>query len=74
MSAAHGSLTAFTGDGDDPMTDARTVFSWFHHSLAPGAARLFALLGVHPGPDISAPAAASLTGSRPSWPNWPAHT
>ncbi|MEU8869485.1 AfsR/SARP family transcriptional regulator [Streptomyces umbrinus] len=65
LRATHGSLTAFTGDGDDPMTDARTVFSWSHHALAPGAARLFVLLGVHPGPDISAPAAASLTGLTP---------
>ncbi|MGP4012497.1 AfsR/SARP family transcriptional regulator [Streptomyces sp. 4N124] len=65
LRAAHGSLTAFTGDGDDPMTDARTVFSWSHHALTPGAARLFALLGLHPGPDISAPAAASLTGLTP---------
>ncbi|MGW2291228.1 BTAD domain-containing putative transcriptional regulator [Streptomyces phaeochromogenes] len=65
LRAAHGSLTAFTGDGDDPMTDARTVFSWSHHALTPGAARLFALLGVHPGPDISAPATAGLTGLTP---------
>src|SRR5262249_10244869 len=28
----------------------------------PVAARLFRLLGLHPGPDLSAPAAASLTG------------
>ncbi|WP_232838281.1 AfsR/SARP family transcriptional regulator [Streptomyces geranii] len=62
LAAAHGSLTAFTGDSDDPMTDARAVFSWSHRALGPGAARLFTLLGLHPGPDISVPAAAGLTG------------
>ncbi|MGW1213783.1 AfsR/SARP family transcriptional regulator [Streptomyces sp. NPDC002499] len=62
LAAAHGSLAAFTGDSNDPMTDARAVFSWSHHALTPGAARLLTLLGLHPGPDISAPAAASLAG------------
>ncbi|WP_328678464.1 tetratricopeptide repeat protein [Streptomyces sp. NBC_00322] len=60
LRAADGGLEAFTGD--DPMTDARAVFSWSHHALSSGAVRLFALLGLHPGPEFSAPAAASLTG------------
>ena len=47
--------------GDDPATQLRTVFSWSYHALAPDAARLFRLLGGHPGPDITGPAAASLT-------------
>jgi tetratricopeptide (TPR) repeat protein len=47
--------------GDDPATDIQAVFSWSYHSLTPAAARLFRLLGLHPGPDIAAPAAASLT-------------
>ncbi len=47
--------------GDDPTTDVRTVFSWSYHALTPDAARLFRLLGLHPGPDLAAPAAASLT-------------
>jgi tetratricopeptide (TPR) repeat protein len=38
----------------------RAVFSWSYHALDPGAARLFRLLGSHPGPDVSMPAAASL--------------
>jgi tetratricopeptide (TPR) repeat protein len=46
--------------GDDPATDVQAVFSWSYRSLSPAAARLFRLLGLHPGPDISAPAAASL--------------
>jgi len=47
---------------DDPATDVRAVFSWSYHALTPEAAQLFRLLGVHPGPDISIAAAASLAG------------
>jgi len=46
----------------DPATDPRSVFSWSYRHLSEPAARLFRLLGVHPGPDISLPAAASLAG------------
>jgi tetratricopeptide (TPR) repeat protein len=42
------------------------VFSWSYTTLTPPAARLFRLLGLHPGPDITAPAAASLTGLPPA--------
>ncbi len=45
---------------DDPMTDVHAVFSWSYRQLSPAAARLFRLLGLHHGPDITAPAAASL--------------
>ena len=48
--------------GDDPHTDVQAVFSWSYHALTPAAARLFRLLGLHPGPDIAAAAAASLAG------------
>ena len=44
----------------DPATELRTVFSWSFNTLSPGAARLFRLLGRHPGPDISTAAATSL--------------
>ena len=47
---------------DDSHADVRAVFSWSLHALAPPAARLFRLLGLHPGPYISAAAAASLAG------------
>lgn len=57
---ARGSLDAF--EGGDATTDVRAVFSWSYHSLGDDAARLFRLLGVHPGPYIAAPAAASLAG------------
>jgi DNA-binding SARP family transcriptional activator/tetratricopeptide (TPR) repeat protein len=52
--------------GDDTATDLRAVFSYSYHALSPAAARLFRLLGLHPGPDIGAPAAASLTGTTPA--------
>lgn len=46
----------------DPATTLRAAFSCSYHNLSPDEARMFRLLGVHPGPDISAPAAASLAG------------
>ncbi|WP_460523203.1 AfsR/SARP family transcriptional regulator [Flindersiella endophytica] len=54
------SLNAFAST--DPATDVRAVFSWSYRQLSTRAARLFRLLGLHPGPDISAPAEASLAG------------
>ncbi|HET8662353.1 MAG TPA: tetratricopeptide repeat protein [Micromonosporaceae bacterium] len=55
---ARGSLDAFPGA--DAATDVRTVFSWSYDALSAEAARLFRFLGIHPGPDITAAAAASL--------------
>ncbi|NEA66763.1 BTAD domain-containing putative transcriptional regulator [Streptomyces sp. SID12488] len=49
-------------DGGDPATQVRAVLSWSYDALSPAAAGLFRLLGLHPGPDVSAPAAASLAG------------
>jgi tetratricopeptide (TPR) repeat protein/transcriptional regulator with XRE-family HTH domain len=49
-----------------PGSDLRAVFSWSYRALSPDAARLFRLLGTHPGPDISAAAAASLAGLPPA--------
>jgi tetratricopeptide (TPR) repeat protein len=46
----------------DLASNVRAVFSWSGQQLSPAAARMFRLLGAHPGPDISAPAAASLAG------------
>jgi tetratricopeptide (TPR) repeat protein/DNA-binding XRE family transcriptional regulator len=56
----HGRLDAL--DTGDPASSLRAVFSWSYRQLSDPAARLFRLLGAHPGPDISAPAAASLAG------------
>jgi DNA-binding SARP family transcriptional activator/DNA-binding XRE family transcriptional regulator len=41
-------------------TDLRAVFSWSYQSLRAPAARVFRLLGLHPGPDVTVAAAASL--------------
>jgi tetratricopeptide (TPR) repeat protein/transcriptional regulator with XRE-family HTH domain len=49
----------------DPASDVRAVFSWSYTALTPQAARLFRLLGLHPGPDFSAAAAASLAAVPP---------
>jgi DNA-binding SARP family transcriptional activator/Tfp pilus assembly protein PilF len=46
--------------GDDPGTSVRGVFSWSVRHLEPGPARLLALLGLHPGPDLDRYAAAAL--------------
>ncbi|RLK25793.1 tetratricopeptide repeat protein [Micromonospora sp. M71_S20] len=46
----------------DAATDIRTVFSWSYRSLDATSARAFRLLGLHPGPDVSVPALASLAG------------
>jgi tetratricopeptide (TPR) repeat protein/transcriptional regulator with XRE-family HTH domain len=47
-------------DAGDPGSSVRAVFSWSYQQLSPEAARLFRLLGIHPGPDITVPAAAGL--------------
>ena len=52
-------------DAGEPAASVRAVFSWSYQALSPAAARIFRLLGVHPGPDISLPAAASLAGLTP---------
>jgi len=44
----------------DPATSLHQLLSWSDGQLSPSAARMFALLGVHCGPDITVPAAASL--------------
>jgi tetratricopeptide (TPR) repeat protein len=44
------------------VTDVRTVLSWSCQQLSSQANRVFRLLGLHPGPDISLLAAASLAG------------
>jgi tetratricopeptide (TPR) repeat protein/transcriptional regulator with XRE-family HTH domain len=48
--------------GEDAFTAVRSVFSWSYHSLPAAQARMFRLLGLHPGPDISTHAAAALAG------------
>lgn len=43
-------------------TSVRKVFSWSRASLSDLAGQMFCLLGLHTGPDITIPAAASLAG------------
>ncbi|WP_433247082.1 AfsR/SARP family transcriptional regulator [Streptosporangium sp. CA-135522] len=57
---ARGGLDAF--DSDDSATQVRGVFSWSYHTLGSAAAWLFRLLGLHPGPDLTISAVASLAG------------
>ncbi|WP_186316015.1 AfsR/SARP family transcriptional regulator [Catellatospora sichuanensis] len=46
--------------GWDAATNVRAVFSWSYRSLPDPAARMFRLLGLHTGPDLTPAAAASL--------------
>jgi tetratricopeptide (TPR) repeat protein len=49
--------------GDGPHGEAvRTVFTWSYRDLPGEAARMFRVLGLHQGPDISLAAAAAATG------------
>jgi tetratricopeptide (TPR) repeat protein len=51
---------------DDVESDAvRTVFAWSYRALPEPAARLFRLLGLHPGAEFCAAAAAALAGCTP---------
>jgi DNA-binding SARP family transcriptional activator/Flp pilus assembly protein TadD len=49
--------------GGDPGSAVRTVLSWSYRHLAAEPARTFRLLGLIPGPDLDAYAAAALTGT-----------
>jgi DNA-binding SARP family transcriptional activator/tetratricopeptide (TPR) repeat protein len=59
----HGRLDAFAAA--DAATDLRAVFTWSYRTLSPAAARLFRLLALHTGPDITAAAAGFLAGTPP---------
>jgi len=50
-------------DGAEPgdETSLHTVFDWSLNALRPQAARLFRILGLHPGESISIPAAAAMS-------------
>jgi tetratricopeptide (TPR) repeat protein len=52
-------------DTSDPASSVQAVFSWSYGQLSPDTATMFRLLGLHPGPDISVPAAASLAAIQP---------
>jgi hypothetical protein len=65
LRAAAGRLNAL--DTGDPAASIRAVFSWSTDHLTPAAARMFRLLGLHPGPAITAGAAAG-TGQKATAP------
>jgi len=61
LHSAPGRLDALeTGDA---ASSVREVLSWSCRQLSSTASRMFRLLGAHPGPDISVPAAASMLGA-----------
>jgi DNA-binding SARP family transcriptional activator/DNA-binding XRE family transcriptional regulator len=52
-------------DTGDPAVSVPTAFSTSYRQLTPATARIFRLLGPHPDPDITIPAAASLAETAP---------
>ncbi len=52
--------------GGDEHTAVRSVFTWSYRHLDPCAARMFRLLGLHPGPDLDLYAAATLADNAPT--------
>lgn len=56
-------LWAALSTGDEQDADAvRSVFAWSYRALPPDAARLFRLLGLHPGPALGLGAVSALAG------------
>ena len=64
LADAQGRLDAL--DAGDPVASIRAVFSWSCQQLSEPAARLFRLLGLHAGPDVTIAAAASLAAVTPA--------
>ncbi|GAB2828283.1 ATP-binding protein [Streptomyces daliensis] len=62
--SAHWSL--LTTDPEEGADAMRSVFEWSYQALPSPAARLFRLLGLHPGNEFGVPAVAALAGMRPS--------
>ena len=65
MLAGEQDRLARLGAGD---LQVRAAFEVSYRQLAEGDARLFRLLGLHPGPDFDAAAAAALAGTEPEAP------
>jgi tetratricopeptide (TPR) repeat protein len=65
LSAEHDRMLDQLANGDGT-TAVRTVFSWSYNALRPDAARLFRLLGLHPGPEVSIAAAGALADLAPA--------
>ncbi len=56
---------ALSAEDDGTSDGVRSVFAWSYRALPAEAARLFRLLGLHPGPEFSELAAAALSGLPP---------
>ncbi len=59
-------LTVDDGQSAEEADAVRTVFGWSYRALNPASARLFRLLGLHPGPDFGVGAVAALAQLTPS--------
>jgi tetratricopeptide (TPR) repeat protein len=57
---------ALSTEVDEAADAVRTVFAWSYRALSADTARLFRLLGLHPGPEFSAAAAAALADAPPA--------
>jgi DNA-binding SARP family transcriptional activator/tetratricopeptide (TPR) repeat protein len=57
-----GGLDSFSAHDSDSAADVRDVLSWSYDALSPEAGRLFRLTALHPGPDATTSAIASLVG------------
>ncbi|GLZ39022.1 tetratricopeptide repeat protein [Actinokineospora sp. NBRC 105648] len=57
---------ALAAEQDDEADAVRSVFAWSYRALPPQAARLFCLLGLHPGPEFGIAAAAAMLGVEPA--------
>jgi tetratricopeptide (TPR) repeat protein len=57
-----GRWEVLSADDDQESEAVHPVFTWSYRALPSDAARLFRMLGLHPGPDVSDAAAAALAG------------
>ncbi len=53
-------LSTESGDDGEDGEAVHSVFAWSYRALPPMAARVFRMVGLHPGPDFSVGAAAAL--------------
>jgi hypothetical protein len=69
LAVEHRRLDVLAAD-DDETTAVRAVFSSSYHALSRDTARMFRLLGLHPGPSISGEAASSLIDASVAETTW----
>ncbi|WP_214109982.1 ATP-binding protein [Acrocarpospora catenulata] len=65
LAAERDRLDAFSS-GDDELAEVRSVLSWSYRALPADAARMFRLLGMHAGSEVSLAAAAVLADTAPN--------